>query len=276
MSTHKPATQAYQNNPFMLAIEGLQLLFNKARSLTWVGIGLTVMFTILYVIYMMVALFIDINEKKGQATTASATTSQAMPPLETLLPFIIGGSVLFLVLGVILVFWQGIVDDTSAQLAAGKKTTFSESAARVTERFLPYLWLRILVLIKVMLWSLLFIIPGIIMAIRYSLAGVSFFDKKHSASAAIQHSAAMTKGSWLTTFAAQNLFNMVTGSVIAILVTPGANTLLYRQFARTTQDTRPPAHWLSWLTLCLPIAFYVFIFLIIAVVIIVAAANGTL
>ena len=61
--------------------------------------------------------------------------------------------------------------------------------------FFRYLWLNILTGVFIFLWSLLFVIPGIIAAYRYSMATYIFFDDPDKgAMQCIRESKAMTMG----------------------------------------------------------------------------------
>ena len=61
--------------------------------------------------------------------------------------------------------------------------------------FFRFLWLEIVTGVLIFLWSLLFVIPGIVAAYRYSMAPFIFFeDPKKGALACIQESKAMTMG----------------------------------------------------------------------------------
>ncbi len=116
------------------------------------------------------------------------------------------------------------------------------------------------------------------MAIRYTLAGVAFFDdRKHlKGNAAIKESLRLTKGGWLTTFSSNVLFNILTFGILSSVVTTGANTVLYRQFNALGDKPKPSAHWLSWVTLALPIiiAFLVLAMLIALIAGVAIGASG--
>ena len=109
------------------------------------------------------------------------------------------------------------------------------------------------------------------MSYRYSLAGVVFFDKNTKGGAASTQSAALTKGAWLTTFASQNLLNMITLGAIPMLLQPGTNGVLYRQLG-AVGNQKPRAHFLSWLTLLLP---FIFTLLLVGLVVLIASAFIT-
>ncbi len=202
----------------------------------------------------------DMRQIEQYADQLTNLAPEQLIGLGALIFIIIAG---FLIIGTIL---TGVYDYTSAELANNRKVSLGKAFQAVVSNFIPYLWVRIIVTVKTLLWSLLFIVPGIIMAIRYSLAGVAFFDKQLRGNEAVKHSMKLVKGAWLTTFASQTLFNIVTLNFISNLLYIGTNGVLYRQLS-DAGGTKPKAHFLSWLTLFLPIiAFIAFIGIIILIV----------
>ena len=136
----------------------------------------------------------------------------------------------------------------------GETVKLSEALDVVFDRFLAFIGLKLLVALKIFLWSLLLIVPGIYMYFRYSLSGVAFFDKNLSARASIKRSVMLTKRAWITTYATQTLFQIVTLTLIPFLVEPAVNGVLYKylgSFEDSNKD-KPKPHILSWATLLLP------------------------
>jgi hypothetical protein len=247
--------KGYQNNPFFVATDGLELLFKRAKSVA-------IAFAVLCVLSVLSSLpNYMFSAPPTSAPTPQAPTASASPQLnfEPTLFFSIGAIVLAVVL--ILIFigivYSGVSDYTSSKIARGKTTDLKEALRALFANFKSYTWLLVVIAVKVMLWSLLFIIPGIIMAFRYSLAGVSFFDKGLKGSAATKHSAAITKDALLTTMASHTLLNLITFGAIQPLVTSGTNAVLYKQFVDLKEKPKP--HILSWLTLIIPILLTLFI-----------------
>jgi len=241
----------YENNPFFVAVNGLELLFKKAQA-----IG------IIFAIIMALSAFgslptafmptddAPINEQITQEDKAF-TDNIAAVPVEV---WLLIGAVAVTVLLVIIVIGfaiSGVADYTAARLSRGKEVGFSEALRAVFAGFWGYLWLHIVVGVKVFLWSLLLVVPGIIMAVRYSLAGTVYFDTKLKGNAAVKESARLTKGVWLTTFASQSLLNAVTLGLIELLLVPGTRAVLYGQFRDYDEANlvKPKAHVVSWLTL---------------------------
>lgn len=219
----------YINNPFFIGAKGINLIFLKAQSVA-------ILLVILSVLYV---------------------TSSSTPPQESgsEINFTPEMAVIIAVVALLILvgstFVNGIISYTAAKVANDETTTIKEALAAVAKRFWSFLWLQILMGLKVLAWTLLFIVPGIIMAVRYSLAPVAFFDKGLKGNAAIKHSAALTKGSWITTLGGQTFFTMITFGIIDLLVGAASSMVLYRQFSRTPLSERPSAHWLSIVTLAL-------------------------
>ena len=268
-------TPTYENNPFFVAVNGLELLFKKAQA---IGIIFAVI-AALSAFSSIPSAFIP-AEDPAMSPQESAKADQEFVDGITSIPaevWLLIAAIFVTVLLIAIAFGtvvNGITDYTAAQLSRGKEVGFSEALRAVFANFWGYLWVNAVAGFKVFLWTLLFIIPGIIMSIRYSLAGVTYFDKKLKGNAAVKESARLTKGGWLTTFASESLFNLITFSLIAPLLIPGTRAVLYQQFRDydTAGIAKPNAHVLSWLTLILPI---VLIVLVILIVVLIAAVIAT-
>lgn len=252
MATPTPRTE-FINNPFMIAVQGINLLFLNAQGVA-----------ILLVVLSLVGHAPNLNN-------SSSPVPQNIPhiaPIHDIVPYIpviIGtGVVALLVWLAIAAFLSGISGYSTAQVARGKTVTLSE-AAKVSLRELPGLaWLQFLMAIKLLGWTLLFIVPGVIMSVRYSLAATAYFDQKLKGDAAIQYSIDLTRGSWITTFASMVLFNAITFNVIAPLINTAVAAVLYRQYSDTPNDQRPKPHGLSVATFVVVIAGSVMTIVLIA------------
>lgn len=252
LSTTKKST--YENNPFYVATQGLELLFKKAQS---VGIALAVLSAIVLVSSLPSYSFPNYSQPTSDDTATSAQKAAGDNPFSTVPVEVWVMAGIVLLLGILLFSFIGIVvrgvsDYASAQLALSKTTTLREALNAVFGQFWSYTWVLVIVMVKTVLWSLLFIIPGFVMSYRYSLAGVSFFAGKGRGNAPIAHSSSLVKGAWLTTYASQMLLNIITLGFIQPLLVAGTNAVLYRQLS-AVGDKKPKAHILSWLTLIVPI-----------------------
>jgi uncharacterized membrane protein len=236
----KSAAVPYENNPFTIAVSGMTLLFSLARGVA--------IFLLVLSIFSYYGGGWGPDKPIEQMQQDVYNTVSAWTAVEWSLAV---GSVLVIGLAVLMIaaLFGGVSAYTSAQIARGKQVKLTEAFRVAFENLWSFLWLNILIFVKVFLWSLLLIIPGIIMSVRYTLAGTAFYDDtKHlRGNAAIKESLRLTKGAWVTTFSSHLLFNFITLSVISDIITTSVNAQLYKQF--DGNDKKPSSHWLSKVTL---------------------------
>ena len=264
--TTVPDTKQYENNPFFIATNGLDLLFKKAQS---IGIALAIIAG-LSLLSSVPSYFVPGPSGQSEPAATAASKADEANFMNTIsnIPaevWIIVALVILLILTILVLIGtviKGVTDVTSAHIANDKTITISQALREVFANFWGYLWVQVVMSVKVFLWTLLFIIPGIVMSVRYSLAGVVYFDKKLKGNASVVESARMTKGVWLTTFASQSLLNILTLGLITSILTPGTNAVLYRQFSKL-EEPKPRAHVLSWLTLIIPVILTILVLLLI-------------
>lgn len=243
----------YINNPFTLAVEGIKLLFKKASTLSIILVLLSVLGASSYVT----------GGEPG--STSNDAGVFAMPQLDATTIIVLSAMAAVILFSMLLFssILLGIFAYTSAELAKGHTVSFKQATKAVFDRFWSFVWLQVLIGVKLFLWTLLFIVPGIIMTFRYSLANVAFFDsnKKLKGNAAIKESLALTKGAWVTTFGAQVFFSVITLGLINPIVDVASRAVLYRQFTalQASGEAKPKAHPLSWLILGLLIVLVVVI-----------------
>lgn len=234
------ADAQYTNNPLKIAVEGAKSLFQKAPMIA-----------------LSLAILSGAMASNTTFTPPTARTESGMPITDPALePVIIG---IIIVLGILLLVGAlvigsilvGISSYTAVEVAKGREVSFKVAARATFDRLWSFIWLQLLTGIKVFLWSLLFIVPGIIMAVRYSLANLSFFDsnKKLTGNAALKDSVALTKGAWLTTFASQILLDLITLGTVTYIAETGSRAMLYRQLNALHGTQKPKPHILSWVTL---------------------------
>lgn len=257
----------YENNPFFVATNGITLLFNLARGVA----------TIMVVISVL-TFFSNVGPSDDPQKDAGSFVSilSGWTPEQWLLAT---GATLILSLAFVMLvaLFGGVSSYTSAEIAKGKNVALGEAFRIAFNHLWSYVWLQVIIFVKLFLWTLLFIIPGIYMSFRYSLAGVAFYDSKKNlrGNAAIKESLRLTKNGWLTTFASNILFNLATFGVLQAVVTTGVNASLYRQF-EAVGDKKPQAHWLSWLALFLPFILIIALFTFLIALVIGIAVGGSI
>lgn len=261
---------AYENNPFFIATNGITLLMKSAQGVT------ILLFVLSLASYVRGVTSPDAEKVRTPAQQIDATAAAVSGFSGSEWAVAIGVVVLLSLAAMLLSsLFGGISSYTSARLARGHQVSLSEAFRVSFDNLFSYLWLQIIIFVKVMLWSLLLIIPGIIMAVRYSLSGVAFYDdtKKLRGTAAVKESLRLTKGAWITTYAGSAVLNTLTLYIFSPVVSTAASTILYRQYTALGDKPKPSAHFLSWLMLAIPIVFFLLILTAVIVIISTAGLN---
>jgi hypothetical protein len=273
-STSKPTktAQLKENNtmdplnPFFTTLNGISVLFASAIS---VGI---VLLLINAVSSMLSFSRDDTNFDEINKSVERVINS----PQDFIVPGLLALVIIVFAI-VVSAMIHGISSYTAAQLSRGNKVTIGTAFYTVLENFGNYLILYVWMNVKIFLWTLLFIIPGIFAYYRYTFAGIVFFDKDLRHEHAIKESIRLTKGGRMTIFASQFLFNTITFQYITTVVDLAANSQLYRIYKDldNNKTAKPDVHWLSWLTLAIPFLL-ILIGMVLAVIAIVsfAVAGG--
>ncbi len=250
--------KGYQNNPFLIAIDGIKLLFKRAQN---TAIFLAILSLILF--FFSATPNSDADEFVDSQYDVTMSGDFSVTAENWPIIAIVAGAILILVIGIMLisVYIQAIADYTSAQLAKNKDVALSEAASQAGHKFMGYLWVQIIVAIKTFLWSLLLIIPGIYKANRYSLAGVVYFAENLTGDKTVQRSQQLVNGAWITTFAGMNFLNVVTLGVVTLVLGTGSHTTLYRQFNALADQPKPAASPVSWLIFIVPAALLLLVML---------------
>lgn len=250
----KSIPASYINNPFYIASEGLGVWFAKARNVA--------LFLLIVSGLLMVHGGLSGNPSMplpSEQVSAPAVTPGVVVPFEPALNVVFIILPLLILLAATLIFTaiSGISAYAAAEASHGRSVGLKQAWRATRERFGNFFWLQVLTVVKVLLWSLLLIVPGIIMAVRYSLANIAFFDKKLSPRDALRESVMLTDRSWTTTFAAQVFFNLITLGIIEPLVTMSAKTVLYRQLTAYRGTDKPAPDTLSKVTLAISIVLFI-------------------
>lgn len=250
-SASKQSAVKYENNPFFIAGNGITRLFDLAR-------GVAVLLLVLSIVSF---LFSGTRDDNGSPQTFEQFTNTfAAWNMNEWVLAIGAGIIIGLAVLMVSALFSGIASYTAYRLSKGENATVSEAFHAAFDNLWGYIWLQIVIFVKILLWSMLLVLPGIYFAFRYTLAGVAFFDESKNlrGNAAIKESLRLTKGAWLTTFASNTLFNILTFGILSSIITTGVNTVLYSQFDALGVKPKPAAHWLSWVTLALPLVLFFF------------------
>ncbi len=229
----------YISNPFVLAYRASQKLFNTNRG--WA------IFLIITGIFSTLSQGSDLS---GRQPAQSAGTSTPPVSIE-LVVFVASFVALFVIIVFVLsIYLSGILSYVTLQSEKSKKVGVREAIDATSKRFWRLCGSLALALVKILGWSLLFIIPGIIAALRYSLLSYVIMDEPAEKSVKESHERikTLTKGRLLEVFGMG--FTSIVPFVGALFNTAG-NAALYRQLQISTDKNieKPKIHWLNYFLL---------------------------
>lgn len=255
MPTTKKATQkpafVYQSNPFSLSFDKFGLFFEK--NLWW---------AILLIITPLLGLFFQMLLAAVGDTTSSEVQAHAGHEHGTNSPVAFGFiAALLVALGIVIfsalivlatainVFISGIFAYVSLENDAGRTARFGAAIDAVVARFRRLFLAQLLAIVKILAWTLLFIIPGIVAAFRYALLPYVILDesaKKKGVKESHERIKTLVNGR------KREVFGVATvGTIIPIV--GGINQLvgnaaLYRQLQISSDQKieKPDVHWLNY------------------------------
>lgn len=256
MSKEKiPIEQPISINPFVAMWQGVTLVVSRA-------ITVAVVLVIASVCVITGNNFITAQQAKFKepAQVEQSIQSLISTPASTIALY--AGMVLIISLSlfVIMVMIHGIQSYTAVMLSKGKSVTVSEAFNATLGQFGSYTILMLWMYIKITLWSVLFVIPGVVAYYRYSFAGLLFFEnKKYRGNAALEESTRLTKKGLLTIFASQYIPYLLTLGYGGNLSATGSLTTLYGTYTDFAKKKlqMPRAHILSYVSLAVPFVLFV-------------------
>ena len=256
MSKEKPTIQQPESiNPFVAMWHGVVLTVSKAVSVA-------VLLVITSVCIVTGNNFITAQQAKFKepAQVEQAIQSLFSTPTTTIALYAGVVLVISLSLFIMMVMVHGIQSYTAVMLSKGNSVTVREAFDATLAQFGSYIILMLWMYIKIALWSMLFIIPGVVAYYRYSFAGLLFFEnKKYRGNAALEESTRLTKKGLLTLFASQYVPYLLTLGYGGNLSATGSLTTLYATYTDIAKKklAMPRAHLLSYASLAVPFILFI-------------------
>ena len=268
---------AYDSNPFTLAFNALGRLFTT--NVGWAIALLVVSFFVF--IGQMMSNLIQIasknslqNSSQYSAPAASTHVASTTPVNVGLVVIIVLVLVLFVALiftisTAISVFISGMFSYVAIQSEQGKSVNFSEAWSETTKRFWRLFKAQLLAGLKIIGWTMLFIVPGIVAAFRYTLLPFVIMGepaKERGARSSHTLTKKLVKGRLMEVFGIATVAGIVpfVGPVLRL----SGNAALYDQLNEynTLNKQKPKIHWLNYLGLILLAILLLLITLIIVAI----------
>lgn len=229
----------YETNPFTLAVDGIKKLYDNARGMFWISL----LIGIIGAFNSNFDSTAEQNQQQNVGAAAAAISTSEIAFLLAIITTIIAG-----VIALTVVLW-GMVGYTASRLAKDLGTSIPEAFDEALANFWRLFMVGIILIVRLVGWTLLFIIPGIIMAIRYSLSAViAFSEPELKPSQVVSKSASLTKGAWFDTFAAFYLVPLLSLGILKNTNDIAVQAKQYEQLSRLKQgdEKKPPTHMISY------------------------------
>lgn len=271
----------YDSNPFTLAFNSFGRMFD--RNVGW-GI-----------VFLVISFFGAgtqfLGDLGSQSEPNSSTSYDALSKFNSLSPEQATATGVIVLVAVVIIaallligltvqiFITGMFVHVALESEKGRKVPFSEAFNATKKRFWRLLLSQLLAFVKICLWTLLLIIPGIIAALRYSLLTYVIMDEPDTNKGVVAshtRTKALVKGRLvevLGLFAAAYLIPFI-GSLLQLT----GSSAQYRQLAASYHNgnpVRPPIHWANYVTpLIYVLLFVIFIGFIFGLYLLLALASS--
>lgn len=251
----------YESNPFMLSFQALSRFFD-ANSVWAVVI---IVFNLIGFFFQGVSNLASISTPESTPTNV-ASESAINSPEPAVIVAIVVLVLIFVIVAIVVgtvinVFLQGMFSYVALQSEKGKKVSFSEAFNAVTKRFWVLLGAQLLAMLKILGWTLLLIIPGIIAAMRYALLPYIIMAEDSIDGAGSSHTRvkAVTKGRLWEVFGVSTVAAIV--PVLGPALDISGKAALYNQLSHYHDNNleKPKIHWLNYIGILLLglLAFFV-------------------
>lgn len=248
----------YISNPFALAYRAAKRLWETNR-------GWGIFFIVLGVLSSFQSSYN--YPASTPSENVSGSTSIAIDPAVALF---IGGLVLifFVLVIVFTIYFTGLFSYVALQSEQGKKVSLGEAMQAVNKKFGILFRASLLAGLKIFGWTLLFIIPGIIASLRYTLLAYLVMDdseKNNDPSVKVTHDR-------IKEITAGRLWEVLGISFTSIVPFVGTlfnvagSAALYRQLKTYTDKKieKPQIHWLNYLSAAILLAILIAVFFVVA------------
>ncbi|MDO8335217.1 MAG: hypothetical protein Q7T74_00320 [Candidatus Saccharibacteria bacterium] len=246
----KTPTIAYQSNPFSLSFDKFGLFFEK--NLGWAIVLIVV--PILYFFLQMLGAALDTTTASAHSAAHHAANSEVTPWLAATVVFLVAFSAI-IIAAIIFVsvafnsFISGVFAYVALENDAGRTASFRGAIDAVVARFWRLLLAQLLATVKIFGWTLLFIIPGIVAAFRYTLLPYLIMDEpatKKGVKESHERIKTLVKGRKREIFGVATVATIipVVGSINQVV----GNAALYRQLQVFSDKKlqKAPVHWLNY------------------------------
>lgn len=260
----------YNSNPFTLSFDALSRFFNN--NMPW---------AIVLIVLGVVGFLFQLGSNLSSLSSSNSSSAPAPASSTSLDPAVIAAIIIFVLVFVLLVlivgsiikvYFDGMFAYVALKSEEEQSASFGEAFEAVTKRFWRLFGAQLLAMLKIFGWLLLFIVPGIVAALRYSLLPyVIMNESENEKGVGDSHTKtkALSRGRLVEVFGVATAAGII--PVIGSIVSLSGKAALFNQFSYYNQHNleKPKVHWLNYLgfvLLALLLLFLGFITLIVILV----------
>lgn len=264
MTTQNHSNSSYISNPFTLMFKGFGHMYNINQNMTIVLLVLSALSSFGYGGGSGGSAPSGIGDAGGELSSAAITAIIIIVSFLVITGVVVGTF--------IWTMFTGMAAHVAWNTAQNKTVTFEESFKAVIKKFWRIVLINLIVFLKVLGGTFLFIVPGIRAALRYQMVLMPVFESDADHKQAIATSKAITKGHLIEVFGLS-----VAGGIIPLVgeaLKIGGQSIMYPQLKHLHDSgaEKPKVHWLNYLGFILFAG--IFLFFGFLTLIVIAAVKG--
>lgn len=267
---------SYNSNPFTLSFNAFGRLFK--HNTAWAVV--LIVFGVIGFLINMVSNLAQLFAENTSSSTTSSYSQSSSPEFAIIIAAIIFIGVILLVFSVayitVYTYIKGMFAYVALKSEEEKSVDFKEAFDAVSKRFWRLLLSSILAQLKIIGWTLLFIIPGIIASLKYSLLPYLIMSESESEKGikdSHDKTKAVSKNKLMEVFGVSTVGALI--PIIGSVIDLSGKAALFNQLSYYNQNNleKPKTHWLNYIGLMLIGAFILFLVFILVLVLIIAIAK---
>lgn len=265
----------YNSNPFTLSFDALSRFFST--NMPWAVV--LIVLGIIGFLFQLGSNLASLTSSESGSTTSTTASSASVDPavVVAIVIFVLVFVLIAVIIGTIIkVYFNGMFTHVALKSQQEKPVTFNEAFEAVTKRFWRLFGAQLLADLKILGWTLLLIVPGIVAALRYSmLPYVIMNESENEKGIGDSHSKTkvLSRGKLVEVFGVSTVAAIV--PVIGSLIGLSGKAALFNQFNYYNQHNleKPKTHWLNYLGFVLLALMTLFIGFIVLILVLVTIAD---
>lgn len=234
-------SNSYVSNPFKSTFRGFGNFFSYNQNIA-------IILLVLANVGMIFQLFDTFSNPSMSSNTSNTTGASTLGvPAAAIIMFAVFGLTVIVISFLFGCLVNGMVAYATLKTSRQETTTVKEAFRETITHFWSIVYASIIVTLKIIGGLLLFIIPGVRAALRYTMVLLPIFDEDANGKQAIQRMKFLTKDHLLEMFGIVTVAGII--PFIGTLLQWGGVSVMYPQLKtlKSSNAPKPPVHWLNYI-----------------------------